>query len=290
MKAPLSVAVAHPDVRTDLSTGSAVAIGVVSCCGPLVALLQTRWSCRWSRSRPGAAGGEPVLGVVGSSPRPGGRRGVRLVLGRLGDMYGKRRMLLVSVWLVLASLGARRARAELRRPARRPALQGVPVRGHRPGIIRCGRAPAGRVGSVGLMSSSLAGRRGGPTARRPVAEHAPAGGCCSRRSYGALVLVVLVPWLVPESRVRTGGRFDTVGALALRRARPAALGISKGGERGYSTATLGSLGAAAVARALGRYELRSGSPLVDLRVSARPAVRQGRTSPLRCSASRSSRL
>ncbi|MBC3190440.1 MFS transporter [Pseudonocardia sp. C8] len=254
-----------------------MAIGVVSCCGLLVALLQTMVvplvpvvPALLAVSPSSASWIITATLVAGAVSAP--------VLGRLGDMYGKRRMLLVSVWLVLASsvLAALAPNFAVLLVAR--ALQGVSF-----GVIALGMSlmrdvlPAGRVGSgVGLMSSSLGvGGAAGPPLAGLVAEHASWRLLFAAVAAGALALVVLVPRLVPESRVRTGGRFDTVGALALGVALVLLLlGISKGGEWGWaSTATLGSLGAAAVVLVLwGRYELRSGSPLVDLRVSARPAV------------------
>ncbi|NIB31595.1 MFS transporter [Pseudonocardia sp. MCCB 268] len=102
--------------------------------------------------------------------------------------------------------------------------------------------PAGQVGSgVGLMSSSLrVGGAAGPPLADLVAEHASWRLLFAAVAAGALALVVLVPRLVPESRVRTG-RFDTVGALAPEcRARPALLWGSRRAVSGAwaSTATL----------------------------------------------------
>ena len=95
----------------------------------------------------------------------------------------------------------------------------------------------------------------------------------AERAAGALLVMVLRR--VPESRLRSGGRFDTVGAAGLSVALVCLLlGISKGSAWGWSSPlVLGLLTASvAVLAVWGRYELRCSSPLVDLRVAARPAV------------------
>ncbi|MEU3504860.1 MFS transporter [Streptomyces hundungensis] len=75
--------------------------------------------------------------------------------------------------------------------------------------------------------------------------------------------------------MRSHGRFDVLGTLGLSTALVAVLlAITQGADWGWtSPRTLGLLGAAVVIWPLwGAYELRTRSPLVDLRVSARPAV------------------
>jgi predicted MFS family arabinose efflux permease len=96
---------------------------------------------------------------------------------------------------------------------------------------------------------------------------------------GAAVLgalqFLLVRKVVRESPQRTGGRFDLPGAVGLALALVCVLlAISKGTEWGWgSPRVIGLLAAALVLFALwSRLELRARSPLVDLRVSARPAV------------------
>ncbi|WP_156143994.1 MFS transporter, partial [Sinomonas humi] len=80
---------------------------------------------------------------------------------------------------------------------------------------------------------------------------------------------------VPESKMRTGGRFDLPGALGISAALVCLLlGISKGSDWGWgSPGTVGLLAASAVVLLLwGWWELRTEAPLVDLRVTARRQV------------------
>jgi MFS family permease len=75
--------------------------------------------------------------------------------------------------------------------------------------------------------------------------------------------------------VRSGGRFDVVGAIGLSAGLVSLLlAISKGGDWGWTSgATLGLFAAAAVVLAVwGLWELRHSQPLVDLRVTARRQV------------------
>ena len=156
------------------------------------------------------------------------------------------------------------------------ALQGASL-----GVIPLGISimrdvlPEGRVGSgVALMSSSLGiGGAVGLPLTGIVAEQASwrwlfAGAAV----LGALLVVAVLRW-VDESPVRAGGRFDLPGAVGLAVALVCLLlAISKGAEWGALVA-LALLGASAVVFGVwGRFELRTRSPLVDLRVTARPAV------------------
>jgi MFS family permease len=80
---------------------------------------------------------------------------------------------------------------------------------------------------------------------------------------------------VPESPIRTGGRFDAPGAVGLVTGLLALLlAISKGGDWGWtSPVTLGLVAAAAVIlTGWAFFELRTRDPLVDLRVAARRPV------------------
>jgi MFS family permease len=90
-----------------------------------------------------------------------------------------------------------------------------------------------------------------------------------------LLDIAVVLLIVPESKVRTRGRFDVPGALGLSAFLVCLLlAVSKGSAWGWgSVRTLGLFGGAVVIVALWiLFELRTSAPLVDLRVSARPAV------------------
>ena len=200
------------------------------------------------------------------------------VLGRLGDMYGKKRMLLVALGMVTAgsALGAVAPGVELLLAGR--VLQGASL-----GVIALGISvlrdvlPAERTGSgVALMSSSLGvGGAIGLPLTGAVAQVASWRWLFAGAAVIGLAQFLLVHRLVPESPSRAPGRFDVAGALGLGAALVCLLlAISKGSEWGWgSAAVLGLLTAAAVLFALwGRFELRTPAPLVDLRVTARPAV------------------
>jgi MFS family permease len=200
------------------------------------------------------------------------------VMGRLGDMYGKRRMLLVSiVLLVTGSVVCALSDALV------PMIVGRVLQGLASGVIPLGisimrdELPAERLGSAtALMSASLGigGALGLPAAALiadsfdwHVLFWTSAG-----MGVAALVCVVL---FVPESRVRTGGRFDLVGGAGLATGLVSLLlAISKGADWGWTSGT--TLGLFAVAGVIlpawGWWELRTDQPLVDLRTTARRQV------------------
>jgi MFS family permease len=200
------------------------------------------------------------------------------VVGRLGDMYGKRRMLLISLALLVSGSIVAALSATLVPMVAGRALQGLAA-----GVIPLGisimrdELPADRLGSaMAVMSASLGvgGALGLPAAAL-LAENADwhllfwiAAG------LGTLV-AVLVLTCVPESSVRTGGRFDVVGAVGLSAALVfLLLAISKGANWGWgSGVTVGLFAASAVVLLLwGWWQLRVAQPLVDLRVTARRQV------------------
>lgn len=200
------------------------------------------------------------------------------VLGRLGDMYGKRRMLLVALGLVTvgSALGAAAPGIEVLLVAR--VLQGASL-----GVVPLGLSimrdelPAHRVGGgIALMSSSLGiGGAVGLPITGVVAEQASWRWLFAGAAVIGAVQVLVVRRLVRESPVRSGGRFDLPGAVVLSVALVCVLlAISKGTEWGWDSGRVLGLvvGAAVLFACWGRWELRTPAPLVDLRISARPAV------------------
>jgi predicted MFS family arabinose efflux permease len=200
------------------------------------------------------------------------------VLGRLGDMYGKRRMLLVALALVTvgSALGAVAPDVGTLIAAR--VLQGASL-----GVVALGISimrdllPAERVGSgIALMSSSLGiGGAVGLPLTGLVAQYTSWRWLFAGAAVLGALQFLLVRRVVSESPVRTGGRFDLPGAIGLSAALVCLLlAISKGSEWGWGSTRVIGLAVAAIAlfAVWGRLELRARSPLVDLRVSARPAV------------------
>lgn len=208
------------------------------------------------------------------------------VLGRLGDMYGKRRLLIVALGVMAAGslLGALFDVFAVVLVAR--ALQGAAM-----GVVPLGisimrdELPPDRVaGGIALMSSTLgAGGAIGLPLTGVVAEHFSWHWLFGGAAVVGVLGMLAIWWVVPESPVRSGGRFDLVGAIGLSSALVCLLlAITQGNTWGWGSApVLGLFAAAAVLfLAWGVYELRLAppgtnaprQPLVDLRVSARRQV------------------
>ncbi|MET8076415.1 MFS transporter [Streptomyces sp. NPDC005303] len=200
------------------------------------------------------------------------------VVGRLGDMFGKRRMLLLSiVLLVSGSLVCGLADSLV------PMIIGRALQGLAAAVVPLGISimrdalPADRLaGSTALMSASLGvgGALGLPAAAF-IADNWNWHILFWVSATLGAVAFVLVLLIVPESKVRAGGRFDLVGSLGLSAGLVSLLlAVSKGGDWGWTSGTTLGLGAAAVLILLawGWWELRAEQPLVDLRTTAKPQV------------------
>ncbi|GAB2881260.1 MFS transporter [Streptomyces mayteni] len=200
------------------------------------------------------------------------------IAGRLGDMYGKRRILLAS----LAALTVGSAVVALS-DSLTPMIAGRLLQGLSAGVIPLGLSimrdelPAERLGaSTALMSASLGI---GAALGLPIAAFVADNFdwhvlFWASTVLGAIALLVVLA-LVPESKVRSGGRFDLVGGLGLAAGLVSLLlAISKGGDWGWGSGTTLGLFVAAVVILLawGFFELRTKQPLVDLRTTARPQV------------------
>jgi len=200
------------------------------------------------------------------------------VVGRLGDLYGKRRMLLISAVVLSAGSVVCGMTDALGPMVAGRALQGMGV-----GVIPLGISimrdvlPPERLGSaIGLMSSSLGvGGALGLPASAAVAQTADWHVLFWAAAACGLLIAVLAAVLVPESPLRTGGRFDVLGAIGLLAGLTALLlPVSKGGDWGWtSPTTLVLFGASVVILLLwGAWELWIDAPLVDLRTTARRQV------------------
>lgn len=196
------------------------------------------------------------------------------VTGRLGDMYGARRMLLVcTIPLIVGSFLCALSSSLA------PMLVGRALQGAGFGIIPLGISalrvlvPPERLGSaIALMSASLGigGALGLPLAALVIQTTS-----WRMLFWGVGILSVLIALLiarfvrdtpVPENR----GRFDGFGAVGLSAALVCALlAVSKGGDWGWTSPTVLALLAVStiVFLAWGRWELRTPAPLVDLRVA-----------------------
>ncbi|MEV7991005.1 MFS transporter [Streptomyces sp. NPDC086077] len=200
------------------------------------------------------------------------------IMGRLGDLYGKRRLLVLSLTvMVFGALLSALSSTLL------PMIVGRTLQGFAMGAIPLGiglmrdMLPRERLGSAMALMSSSIGVGGGLAL--------PAAALVAQNTdwhvlfYGAaglgVVAIALTFVAVPESPVRARGGFDVLGALGLSLGLVLfLLPITKGSDWGWSSATtLGLFGAAAVVLLLwGLLELRISSPLVDLRTTARREV------------------
>ncbi|MEO3752568.1 MFS transporter [Streptomyces sp. B6B3] len=201
------------------------------------------------------------------------------VSGRLGDLLGKRRMLLAcSVPLVVGSVVCALASSVV------PMIIGRGLQGMGMGMVPLGIAllrdvvPADRLSSsIALVSASMGigGGLGLPIAAA-VAQYAHWRVLFWGSAGLAAVIAVLLWRLIPDVPAGARGqRFDAPGALGLGAGLVCLLlAVSKGGDWGWASATTVGLAVAAVALLLGwgLWELRTRHPLIDLRSTARPRV------------------
>ncbi|MDI2130836.1 MFS transporter [Yinghuangia seranimata] len=200
------------------------------------------------------------------------------VLGRAGDMYGKRRVLLASLATMTAGSVLCAVTSDIRLLIAARALQGTAavVVSLATSIMR-DELPPERVGSAAALMSSTVGLGAafGLPLASIVVEHAD-WHTMFWVTTGLGVLGLVASWfVVPESPVRTPGRFDLVGTVMLAAGLVALLlAVSKGGEWGWTSPTVPALAGGGVAVLLlwGRHQLHAREPVVDLRLAARRTV------------------
>ncbi|GIM64919.1 hypothetical protein Pve01_84590 [Planomonospora venezuelensis] len=273
----VTVAATKDELERERSTRSGLIVLVLALCGTSVSLMQTLvvpllpdFPELLGTTSDNASWLVTVTLLTSAVATP--------ILSRLADMHGKRRMVVVSLVVLLAGslLGA--VSDSLAGLIAARALQGFA-----PALIPIGismmrdELPPERIGgAVALMSATLG--IGG-------AVGLPLSGVIYD-AFGwqavfwgsvvmAAVMLVLVLAVVPESGVRTPGRFDWPGAILMSLALTSLLlGISKGGTWGWTSQwTLLSFTLSFLLFALwAPWELRTGEPLVDLRTSTRRPV------------------
>ncbi|MFJ3693046.1 MFS transporter [Streptomyces sp. NPDC090052] len=200
------------------------------------------------------------------------------IMGRLGDLYGKRRMLLASLSvMVVGSLICGFTDNLLIMIVGR-ALQGFAMGAIPLGIgIMRDELPREKLGSAMALMSSSIGVGGGLAlpAAALVAQHADWHALFFGAAGLGVISMALTLIFVPESSTRARGSFDILGALGLSAGLVCLLlPITKGSDWGWTSGTTLGLFAGALAILLlwGVMELRVAAPLVDLRTTARREV------------------
>lgn len=200
------------------------------------------------------------------------------IVSRLADMFGKRRMMLISMTMIVvgslvAAIGGNFVALLIGRGLQGFAISMIPV-----GIsIMRDELPKEKVASAtALMSATLGiGSALGLPLSGLIFEHLGWPAIFWLSAIVGVLLIIAVAAVVPESSVRTRGKFDFLGAVMLSTALTAILlAISKGARWGWtSELTLLMFVIGIVTLALWfPYELRVTQPMVDLRTSAKRPV------------------
>jgi MFS family permease len=200
------------------------------------------------------------------------------ISGRLGDMYGKR--FIVLILLSIMALGSVVCAFS---DTLIPMIVGRSLQGIGLGVIALGISilrdvihPKNLSAAVAIVSATLGvgGAIGLPIAA-VIAQNLDWHYLFWLAAVLSLATVGLVFWIIPVSTLKTAGRFDFIGSVVFAIALVGILlSISKGSEWGWSSPlTLGLLiGGGVVLVGWGWFELKTGNPLVDLRVAARRPV------------------
>ncbi|WP_382309592.1 MFS transporter [Herbiconiux sp. UC225_62] len=200
------------------------------------------------------------------------------IAGRLGDLYGKRRIVLVLLVLVVVGSVIAGLSSSLL-----PLIVGRALQGAGIGVIPLGVSILRDVlhrdrlgGAVALVSATLGvGGAIGLPISAVISQYLDWHFLFVVSGVLAALGFLLVWRFIPVSTLRSEGTFDGLGAVGLGVGLVGILlGVSKGGSWGWaSPATLGTIvGGAVVLLLWGWFELRTKSPLIDLRVAARRTV------------------
>ncbi|MET7729798.1 MFS transporter [Streptomyces sp. NPDC005402] len=252
-------------------------VPVLAMCGTLMAVMQTVVVPllpdlpRLTHSSPGAVSWMVTATLLAGAV-------LTPVLGRAGDMYGKRKVLTASLVLMTAGSVMCALSSDITVLIAARALQGaaasvVPLS---ISILRDELPPERRGSAVAMMSSTVGiGAALGLPLAAMVVQYADWHTMFWMTSALGALGVTAVSWAVRESQVRQPGRFDVPGALGLAVGLVSLLlGVSQGGQWGWgSPRVLGLFLVSVAVLALWWWrQLRTEQPLVDLRLVTRPRV------------------
>lgn len=196
------------------------------------------------------------------------------VLGRAGDMYGKRRVLLLALGLMAGGSVLCALTSDIRLLIAARALQGasasvVPLS---ISILRDELPPRRTASAVALMSSTVGiGAALGLPLAALIVQYADWHAMFWVTAALSTAGLLLARWAVRESPVRSPGRFDTWGALGLAAGLVCLLlAVSQGGQWGWGSGPVLGLfaGAVVILTVWWRMQLRAKQPLVDLRLAS----------------------
>ncbi|MFJ9101694.1 MFS transporter [Streptomyces sp. NPDC102405] len=252
-------------------------VPVLAMCGTLMAVMQTVVVPllpdlpRLTHSSPGAVSWMVTATLLAGAV-------LTPVLGRAGDMYGKRRVLtgalgLMTLGSVMCALSSDITVLIAARALQGAAAAVVPLS---ISILRDELPPERRGSAVAMMSSTVGiGAALGLPLAAMVVQYADWHTMFWMTSALGALGVTAVWWAVRESPVRQPGRFDVQGALGLAVGLVSLLlGVSQGGQWGWgSPRVLGLFLVSVAVLALWWWrQLRTDQPLVDLRLVTRPRV------------------
>ncbi|MFE2212003.1 MFS transporter [Streptomyces canus] len=252
-------------------------VPVLAMCGTLMAVMQTVVVPllpdlpRLTHSSPGAVSWMVTATLLAGAV-------LTPVLGRAGDMYGKRRVLtgalgLMTLGSVMCALSSDISVLIAARALQGAAAAVVPLS---ISILRDELPPERRGSAVAMMSSTVGiGAALGLPLAAMVVQYADWHTMFWMTSALGALGVTAVSWAVRESPVRQPGRFDVPGALGLAVGLVSLLlGVSQGGQWGWgSPRVLGLFLVSVAVLALWWWrQLRTDEPLVDLRLVTRPRV------------------
>lgn len=200
------------------------------------------------------------------------------VVGKLGDIYGKKKMMLVSAGIFAGGslVAAIAPTFEIFLLGRGLQGAGMAILVLAYGLIRDIMPPNMIPVAVGFIATGMgASTILGPVIGGYLIDHFGYTGVFWAQLIHVLVAAAAVAFLVPESALRTPSKLDIVGALILGFGAFVLLfGIGNAGKWGYtSLETIVCVGGgAAILIAWVFYERRPAEPLIDIELLKRPAV------------------